>query len=180
MMEKKEARRLAIIPARGGSKRISRKNIKPFLGKSIILRVLDQVSASNLFAEIHVSTEDDEIAELVSKAGYRPRFSRDASLTGDGTPLSEVLKAVLDEYHRLGESFDTIALVFATAVLIDHHVLKKAMEEFEMGDTMIQLLSVAKYPTPIEKAMRIGKDNHLVPVNLESMRTSPNNLSIPR
>ena len=123
MMGKIEKKRLAIIPVRGGSKRIIRKNVKPFLGKPIILMVLDQVSASNLFTEIHVSTEDKEISELVSKAGYQPRFSRDASLAGDETPLSDVLKSVLKEYHKIGESFETIALIFATAVLIDHHVL---------------------------------------------------------
>ncbi len=138
--------------------------------------MLDEVSASNLFEEIHVSTEDDEIAEIVSRAGYSPRFRRDSTLAGDEVPLSEVLKAVITQYQRLGELFDTIALVFATAVLIDHHVLKKAMEEFEMVDAMVQLLSVAKYPTPIEKAMRIGQDNHLIPVNFEGICTSTNNL----
>jgi pseudaminic acid cytidylyltransferase len=176
MTEKIKKKRLAIIPARGGSKRIPRKNIKPFLGKPIILRVLEEVTASNLFTEIHVSTEDDEIAELVSNAGYPPRFGRDSSLAGDETPLSEVLKAVVKEYHRSGESFDTIALIFATAVLVDQHVLKKAMETFEMGDTSVQLLSVTKYPTPIEKAMRMGQDNNLDPINSESISLPSNNL----
>jgi len=177
MMEKLEKKRLAIIPARGGSKRIIRKNIKTFLGKPIILRVLDQVSASNLFTEIHVSTEDKEISEIVSKAGYQPRFFRDSYLAGDETPLSDVLKSVLKEYHKIGESFKTIALIFATAVLIDHHVLKKAMEEFEKGDTSVQLLSVTKYPAPIEKAMRLGSDQKLLPVNLEIISLQSNNLS---
>jgi pseudaminic acid cytidylyltransferase len=177
MMGKIKKKRLAIIPARGGSKRIIRKNIKLFLGEPIILRVLDQVSASNLFTEIHVSTEDKEISELVSKAGYEPRFFRDASLAGDETPLSDVLKSVLKEYHKIGKSFDTIALVFATAVLIDHHVLEKAMEEFEKWDTSIQLLSVAKYPTPIEKAMRMDSDHKLFSVNPESIALQSNNLS---
>jgi pseudaminic acid cytidylyltransferase len=176
MTEKIKKKRLAIIPARGGSKRIPRKNIKPFLGKPIILRVLEEVTASNLFTEIHVSTEDDEIAELVSNAGYPPRFGRDSSLAGDEIPLSEVLKAVVKEYNRLGESFDTIALIFATAVLIDHHVFKKAIEEFEKGDTSVQSLSVSKYPTPIEKAMRMGQDNNLDPINSESISLPSNNL----
>ena len=171
-----EKKRLAIIPARGGSKRIIRKNVKLFLGEPIILRVLEQVSTSNLFSEIHVSTEDKEISELVSKAGYQPVFSRDAHLAGDETPLSDVLKSVLKEYHKIGESFDTIALIFATAVLIDHHVLKMAMEEFEKWDTSVQLLSVGKYPTPIEKAMRMGSDKKLFPANLESIALPSNNI----
>jgi pseudaminic acid cytidylyltransferase len=177
MMDKFDKKRLAIIPARGGSKRIIRKNIKPFLGEPIILRVLHQVSASNLFSEIHVSTEDKEISELVTKAGYKPRFYRQANLAGDETPLSDVLKSVLKEYHKRGISFETIALIFATAVLIEHQVLENAMEEFEKGDTSVQMLSVARYPTPIEKAMRMGSDNKLIPVNHDSIAFQSNNFS---
>ena len=172
MTEKIEKKRLAVIAARGGSKRIPRKNIKSFLGKPIILRVLDEVSASNLFEEIHVSTEDDEIAEVVSRAGHPPRFRRDHTLAGDEVPMCEVLKAVVTQYQRLGESFDTIALVFATAVLIDHHLFKHAVKEFEAGDPAIQMLSVSKYPAPLEKAMSMKSDHHLTPIYHDSARLS--------
>ena len=177
MSENYKKRRLAVIPARGGSKRILKKNIKPFLGEPIILRVLKEVTESNLFTEIHVSTEDKEIAEIVSNAGYKIKFLRDENLSGDTTPLSDVLNQVVMKYKDLGESFETIALIFSTAVLIDRHILRMAIDEFENGDTSIQLLSVAKYPAPIEKAMRKSHNNALSPVNLEAMGRPSNRLS---
>ena len=176
MLNESANRRLAIIPARGGSKRIPRKNIKEFLGEPIILRVLKEVSNSNLFTEIHVSTEDEEITKIVSNAGYKPRFLRDKSIAGDETPLSDVLKYVVKKYKELGESYETIMLVFSTAVLIDHNIISMAISEFEKSDTEIQLLSVAKYPTPIEKAMRMGDYNELSPVNKEATLRPSNDL----
>lgn len=157
--------RLAVIPARGGSKRIPRKNIKPFYGKPIILRVLDEISSSGLFDEIHVSTEDDEIRDIVSEAGFSPKFLRAPSLSGDYVPLADVLASVIHEYGALGESFNTIAMIFATAVLLDRDTLVKAVSEFERGDRMIQMISVAKYPVPIEWAMRMGEGGLLDPVD---------------
>ena len=162
-------RRLAIIPARGGSKRIPRKNIKTFFGKPIILRVLDEVSASGFFGEIHVSTEDREITEIVSRAGYPPRFQREPELSGDDMPLSGVLRSVVSRYKDLGESFDTIALIFATAVLLDRRTLSSAVSRFEKGDTSVQMVSVAKYPVPVEWAMRMDEAGMLDPLKREKL-----------
>ncbi len=164
-----KSRRLAIIPARGGSKRIPRKNISPFYGKPIILRVLDEVSSGGLFDEIHVSTEDDEIRDVVSAAGYPPKFQRSQSLSGDYVPLSAVLTFVIGQYKELGESFNTIAMIFATAVLLERDILISAVNEFESGDTAIQMISVARYPVPIEWAMRMGESGLLKPVDREKL-----------
>jgi len=163
------SRRLAIIPARGGSKRIPRKNIKPFYGRPIILRVLDEVSSSGLFDEIHVSTEDAEIGEVVSAAGFPPKFQRSQALSGDFVPLRDVLTSVVRQYKELGISFDTIAMIFATAVLLDRDTLASAINQFETGDTNVQMISVAKYPGPIEWAMRKDENGTLEPVNREKL-----------
>lgn len=162
-------RRLAIIPARGGSKRIPRKNIKHFFGIPIIVRVLDEISSSGLFDEIHVSTEDDQIREIVSLAGYQPGFQRTQRLSGDYVPLSDVLQSVVSRYREMGQSFDTIAMVFATAVLLDRETLKNAVNQYEDGDTTIQMISVAKYPVPIEWAMRMGESGMLDPVDRDKL-----------
>ena len=162
-------RRLAIVPARGGSKRIPRKNIKHFHGKPIIVRVLDEISSSGLFDEIHVSTEDEEIREIVAVAGYQPRFERTQQLSGDYIPLSDVLKSVISQYKELGESFDTITMVFATAVMLDRGTLRDAINKYEDGDTSIQMISVARYPVPIEWAMRMDKSGMLDPVDRENL-----------
>jgi len=162
-------RRLAIIPARGGSKRIPRKNIKLFRGRPIILRVIDQISASGQFDEIHVSTEDREINKIVSVAGFPPKFSRSSTLSGDFVPLSEVLASVVDQYQQMGVSFDTIAMIFATAVLLDKDTLTKAICQFEHGDTNVQMISVARYPVPIEWAMRKDENGMLDPIEREML-----------
>jgi pseudaminic acid cytidylyltransferase len=177
ILSSQKKRRLAIIPARGGSKRIHKKNIKFFLGIPIILRVLKEVSESNLFDEIHVSTEDEEIAKIVTSAGFEIKFLRDNSLSCDDTPLGDVIKEVIEKYKELGQSFDTIAMIFSTAVLIDSDLIKMAINEFENGDTSIQLLSISKFPAPIERAMRMSNNNTLTSIDLNAMSLPSNNLS---
>jgi pseudaminic acid cytidylyltransferase len=169
-------RRIAVIPARGGSKRIYKKNIKPFLGEPIILRVLKEVSKSKLFTEIHVSTDDEEIVKIVEKSGYKVRFLRSSELSGDMTPLSDVIKEVIYSYKELGESFETIALIFSTAVFLKSKLINAAIDEFEDGNTDIQLMSIAKFPAPIERALRVGEDNSITPVNEELISHPSNNL----
>jgi pseudaminic acid cytidylyltransferase len=162
-------RRLAIIPARGGSKRIPRKNIKPFLGKPIILHVLEKISGGELFDQLHVSTEDREILEIVSAAGFSPPFSRDPLLAGDHTPLSQVLRSVVQRYREQGERFDTIVLIFATAVLLEPETLSRALLQFESMDGSAEMISVAKYPVPIEWAMRMEPSGEMTPVQREKL-----------
>ena len=159
-------KRLAIIPARGGSKRIPRKNIKPFLGTPLILRVLDEISKDGIFDAIHISTEDAEILKLVSDAGYQPYFSRPQQLAGDFTPLSEVMQFVVESYEQRGELFDTIVMVYATAALLEHESLKLAVEQFEaLGKCGAQMLSVAPFPVPVEWAMRLENGGRLQPIS---------------
>lgn len=160
-------KRLVVIPARGGSKRIPRKNIKEFLGKPIIVRVLEEVAKSRLFDHVHVSTEDPEICKVVTNAGFTPPFSRPIDLAGDFTPLSDVLQSVVSQYKARGIIFDTIALVFATAVMLDAKTLQNAVQFYEVDGvkTNSQLISVSKYPVPIEWAMRMDSSGGLSPVN---------------
>ena len=177
ILSSQKKKRLAIIPARGGSKRIHKKNIKFFLGIPIILRVLKEVSESNLFDEIHVSTEDEEIAKIVTSAGFEIKFLRDNSLSCDDTPLGDVIKKVIEKYKELGQSFDTIAMIFSTAVLIDRDLIKMAINEFENGDTSVQLLSISKFPAPIERAMRMSENNSLNSIDIKAMEQPSNSLS---
>ena len=152
---------MAIIPARGGSKRIPRKNIKLLLDRPIILHVLDMLVKSHLFDEIHVSTEDDEIFKIVSQAGFPPKFKRSGILAGDDVPLSDVTKSVVVEYDRRGVIFDTIALIFATSALIDHLLIKKAVGQFELDNSGIQMLSVTRNPEATGSGMKLGAGNIL-------------------
>ncbi|MBT7480057.1 MAG: acylneuraminate cytidylyltransferase family protein [Gammaproteobacteria bacterium] len=162
-------KRLAIIPARGGSKRIPRKNIKPFLGKPMILHVLEEISKDGLFDEIHVSTEDEEILQLVTNAGYPPPFCRDPLLSDDYTPLNLVLRAVVERYKAEGQTFDTIVLIFATAALMEVASLRAAIHQFEAVEESAEMISVARYPAPIEWAMRMDESGQLHPAQPEKL-----------
>jgi pseudaminic acid cytidylyltransferase len=98
--------KLAIISARGGSKRIPRKNIKPFLGKPIIAYSIEAALKSNLFDEVMVSTDDDEIREIAFKYGAKVPFLRSDKNSNDYATTVDVIKEVLETYKRQEKTFD--------------------------------------------------------------------------
>lgn len=162
--------RIVIIPARGGSKRIPKKNIRNFAGKPIILYPLAAIQKSELFGEIHVSTEDKQIYEIVKTAGYCPRFIREEKLSGDFTTIAEVVKNVILNYQKIGIHFKTIALVYPTAVFLDPKVLVNALKKFESMELESQeMISVKRYEVPIEWAMHMNSDGILRPVDKKSL-----------
>ena len=109
-------RRLAIIPARGGSKRLPRKNILPFLGRPIIAHTIEAATESGCFTRILVSTEDEEIADAARAAGADIQ-QRDPSLATDAATLTDVCLDILASEERAGRAFDTFACLYATAPL---------------------------------------------------------------
>ena len=112
-------KRIAIIPARGGSKRIPNKNIRDFCGKPMISYALEAARDSALFDCIHVSTDSKKIAEATQKEGFDVDFMRTAELSDDHTPIMPVLKYVLEQYIDRGKYFDEVVLIMACAPLID-------------------------------------------------------------
>lgn len=94
---------LAIIPARGGSKRIPRKNIKPFMGKPIIAYSIEAALQSGIFDEVMVSTDDEEIAEVAKQYGANVPFMRSKRAADDYATTSDVIKEVLYNYEKLGK-----------------------------------------------------------------------------
>lgn len=170
-------KRLAILPARGGSKRIPRKNIKSFAGQPLISHTLQAVESSGVFDLIHVSTDDDEIFNIVSDAGFQPDFMRPVALADDFTPMFDVVKHAAAEYEKRGEHFETIAVIFPTAPLIDPEDLKKACAAFEKSDQSKAVMSVTKFPCPIEWAYRKEEHTHaLRPVNKGAFMTRSQDL----
>ena len=110
---------IAIIPARGGSKRILRKNIKNFIGKPIIAYSIETALASNLFDEVMVSTDDEEIAEIAIKYGAKVPFYRSEKNSNDHASTMDVIEEVLSDYSsKLNQKFDSICCIYATAPLI--------------------------------------------------------------
>ena len=120
--------KVAIITARGGSKRIPRKNIKEFLGKPIIEYSIKAALESGIFDEVMVSTDDDEIAEIAKNAGAKVPFMRSADAANDFATTSDVISEVLSQYKEMGQEFDYACCIYPTAPFVTAECLKNAME----------------------------------------------------
>ena len=110
--------RLAVIPARGGSKRIPKKNIAPFCGKPMMAYAIEAAAGSGAFDKIHISTDAPEIAEAAAVLGYKPDFMRTPDLADDFTGLVPVLRWVVEQYRQRGEVYDEICCIMPNAPLI--------------------------------------------------------------
>ena len=122
---------IAVITARGGSKRIPRKNIRPFCGKPIIEYSIEAALKSGVFDEVMVSTDDAEIAEIAKNAGAKVPFMRSAENAGDMAATHEVLLEVLAEYEKLGEHFDMVCCIYPTAPFLTAEKLKECVEKMQ-------------------------------------------------
>lgn len=143
---------IAIIPARGGSKRIPRKNIKDFLGKPIIAYSIEAAINSGIFNEVMVSTDDSEIAEIAKRCGATVPFFRSEELSNDMAMTAPVLIEVLNEYKKRGQIFDYTCCIYPCAPFVKPSRLKEAM------DLLIQkqcdsVLPVVKFSYPPQRAL---------------------------
>lgn len=154
-------KRLAIIPARGGSKRIPNKNIRDFCGQPMITHVLSAARDSGLFSTIHVSTESRSIRKVAKAFGFPPDFSRPETLADDQTPIMPVLRYVTEEYAHREKYFDEVWLLMACAPLIKSADLIAAASLFLKKGSNSPVLAVAEYPVPIEWAFRQSKEGLL-------------------
>ena len=112
--------RLAIIPARSGSKRIKNKNLVDFNGKPIISYTINNAKKSKLFDKIHVSTDSDKIISFLKKHNLEPQFKRLKKFSGDKVGLSETLKFVVNEYKKKEVTFNEVWLLYSCSPLINH------------------------------------------------------------
>ncbi|MFN3138306.1 MAG: pseudaminic acid cytidylyltransferase [Allomuricauda sp.] len=148
---------LAIIPARGGSKRIPRKNLKHFLGKPIIAYSIELAIKSNLFTEVMVSTDDEEIASIAEEFGASVPFLRSAKNSDDFSTLSEVVDEVLSKYTT---DFDFICCILPTAPLASLDVLNKGLNVLQKNQ-YDSVRPVVEYSYPIQRAIKIDADNRM-------------------
>ena len=157
-------RRLAVIPARGGSKRIPDKNVREFCGRPMIMHILETARSSKLFSTIHVSTESDRIHDIVARRGFPPDFRRPKGLADDRTPIMPVLKFTALEYQKRGSEFDEIWLLMACAPLVQSCDLLGAAERFSSSANKRPLIGVREYPAPIEWAFSMEEGGSLAPL----------------
>lgn len=151
---------LAIIPARGGSKRIPRKNIKPFMGKPILAYSIEAALRSGLFDEVMVSTDDEEIATIAKQYGAKVPFFRSEDTSNDHAGLAEVIDEVLDTYKEQGIYFDNWCCILSTAPFITGDLLKATHDKFvEKGfDT---LRPVVRFSYPIQRAFKMSESSQV-------------------
>ena len=158
---------LAMITARGGSKRIPRKNIKEFNGKPIIAYSIEAALSSGVFDEVMVSTDDEEIAEITKKYGAKVPFFRSEKTANDFATTVDVIEEVLNTYKERGEEFDIFCCIYPTAPFITAKRLKDAVEELSKSDAD-SLIPVVRFSYPPQRAMEVhdGKLVFRQPENL--------------
>lgn len=146
---------IAIIPARGGSKRIPRKNIKLFSGKPLIAYSIQTAIAANLFDRIIVSTDDTEIAEIALKYGAEVPFIRPRSLADDFSHTSDVIKHTLQWLQTQGELFKFICTLYATAPLLQATYLIEGYQQLTRSSA-VNSFSATTMPFPIQRTFKIN------------------------
>ena len=144
---------VCIIPARGGSKRIPRKNIKPFLGKPIIAYSIQAALETELFDEVMVSTDDPEIAEIARQYGASVPFMRSEKNSDDFATTYDVIEEVVENYQKQGIEFDTLCCVYSCAPFVTKETLTLAFRE--LNDKQFDsVFPVLVYSFPIQRALR--------------------------
>ena len=146
---------LCIIPARGGSKRIPKKNIKSFLGKPIITYSIEAAIQSKLFTEIMVSTDCQETAEIAQEYGAKVPFLRSKENSNDFATTYDVIKEVIDEYKKNEVNFEDICCIYACAPFVTANKLKQAYQELS-NRKVDAIFPVIEYSFPIQRAIKIN------------------------
>ena len=145
---------LCIITARGGSKRIPRKNIRQFLGKPIIAYSIEAARESGIFDEVMVSTDDREIAEVSEQYGASVPFFRSAITSNDFATTADVLKEVLEEYERRGKQYEFFSCIYPTAPFVTAEKLRAAFQKLQ-GSDADALMPVIQFSYPPQRAFVI-------------------------
>ena len=150
-------KRLAIITARGGSKRIPHKNIREFCGRPIITYSIEAALNSGVFDEVMVSTDDEKIAEIARKAGAKVPFLRSAETSNDFATTADVILEVLDEYQKIGQNFEVACCIYPTAPFISADKLKNAVSLLE-EKAYDSVMPVAEFSFPPLRGMVMDED----------------------
>lgn len=152
------ANNICIIPARGGSKRIPRKNIKNFLGKPIIAYSIAAARESGLFSKIIVSTDDKEIADVAIRYGAEVPFFRSQDTSNEYATLSEVIEEVKVFYNKQDIKYDYICCVLATAPFITPKLIKEAYQKLIKSD-FDSVRPIVRFSYPIQRGLKLVNDS---------------------
>lgn len=152
--------RLAVIPARGGSKRIPRKNVREFCGRPMIAWSIEAALQSGCFDKIVVSTDDDEIAAISVAEGAEVPFRRPSNLSDDYTATSPVVAHAIQWCSDAGSPPDKVCCLYATAPFVNPVDIVQGLRQLEASDADFAF-SVTSYPFPIQRAVRVNESGRV-------------------
>jgi pseudaminic acid cytidylyltransferase len=161
--------RIAIIPARGGSKRIPRKNIKDFFGKPIIAYSIENALKSDLFDEVFVSTDDEEIAAIAMKYGAKVPVFRSEENSNDFASTSDVLLEVINYYTSKNQTIESILCLYPTAPLINEKDIISSHDIWKTDKFDVLLSSVA-FDFAVQRGFKISEGDFIELMNPEAIQ----------
>lgn len=148
---------LAVIPARGGSKRIPRKNIKMFHGQPMIAWSIQAAIDSSCFDEVWVSTDDEEIAAIAQAYGAKVPFLRPVHLSDDFATTADVMSHAVEEFGKINHTLpDYICCLYATAPFVTKADLVQGLEKIKNNSNLNYVFSATTYPFPIQRAIKLN------------------------
>jgi pseudaminic acid cytidylyltransferase len=168
---------LAVIPARGGSKRIPRKNIKKFCGKPMISYAITAAKVSNLFEHVVVSTDDEKIAEIANAWGAETPFVRPAELANDYTATVPVIAHAIKSCHNFGWEFDQVCCLYPGVPFIQIDDMRDALVRMNNSEADY-CFPVTEYPAAIQRALKLLSNAKMQPFYPEFELTRTQDLEL--
>jgi N-acylneuraminate cytidylyltransferase len=167
--------KVAVIPARGGSKRIPRKNIKLFCGRPIIAWSIEAALQSGCFDHVVVSTDDTEIAEVARHCGAQVPFIRPATLSDDNSGTIPVIRHAIEWLSQQGKVSDHVCCIYATAPFLSAADIQRGLDILTRSGSDYAF-AVTKYPFPIQRAIRITEQGRVLMFNQDHFNTRSQDL----
>lgn len=174
--ERKINLKLAVITARGGSKRIPKKNIRDFCGKPIIAYSIEAAIESNLFDEVMVSTDSEEIAEIAKKSGAVIPFMRSEETSNDYSSTVDVLNEVIEMYREQGKTFDEFCCIYPTAPFVTPKKLQESYALLQEED-IFNVIPVISFSFPPQRGLLL-KDKYIMPAYPEHINERSQDLPV--
>ena len=160
-------KKIAIIPARGGSKRIPKKNIKKFMGEPVLKYAIKAAIKSDVFEKIIVSTDNQEIAETAKSLGAEVPFLRSKKNSDDHASTDDVLKEVLEFLSKSGEKFDLGCCIYPVNPFLNDKKIIEGLLKIK-SDNLDCVFAAVKYSYPIQRSFRLSYDNKIRMINPEN------------
>lgn len=161
--------KIAIIPARGGSKRIPHKNIRTFRGKPLIGYSIETALQSKCFDRVIVSTDSKEIARIAESFDAEVPFMRPAALADDHTGTGDVMRHALNWMRENGQHFEFVCCIYATAPFLQPEDLRSGLQLLEKNQEKQFAFSVSRFPYPVQRGFSISSDNIIIPLQPECL-----------